>query len=356
MLRDRVPSRGTAVVTISTLLDHCKLSSNSLSLMPPSLTMPAKKALTAVEFVDKSTNTNTTAIAGIDTSNGTPICGNGLPQPNSNVTLDRIGNGGVCPTQISITDVCDKGNEIEPQYTTMPSATMCDNVETSFSCSDSKSMRELNFAGLKLRCMCSESNATTTRRSDDVDGNGSAQKSRPESQCDLCCAQLPKDENIQTLSMLARHANQINLTKSQCDCCERQGHNSDACYRQIKQSCCDDETKEIVCRRRQQPKGDSCDNVTVEIGIDDDENDSEKDRNVVEICHDEYGGRDGDQVNSSVVDVDATIGSDDENSTKTPSDAASTSTSISTTKRNKTSEKLVIDLNDRSKYTKEVSV
>lgn len=154
-LRERVPARGTAYSTLSSLLDNCKPASNCLSLKPPPTTTGAGKKQTAImnnncasaapvnviEFSDKSTNTNTTGEE------------RWLLHPNQ-------ANGGAC-TRISITDDCDnriRGDDGQPQNSLMvlklqQQASHAEAVADAISASERS---ELSFGDLQLQCMCSE--------------------------------------------------------------------------------------------------------------------------------------------------------------------------------------------------------
>ncbi|XP_031630067.1 uncharacterized protein LOC116345119 [Contarinia nasturtii] len=197
-VKDRVPSRGSAMATISILLDTTKpLSNLQMSLMPPTLaaTTAIKKPAFAIHnsTVDKSTNTNTIAT----TSNGgtsNHLTHHIQMQPNQK-------NGSItttmCSTQISITDTgCDKLPDIESisvsgekanelpegsimsekhnqNENTLMDATNCqqtkpktddgsdkdgngnDDGGNANSGNNEHDRPELNFLNLKLQCMCS---------------------------------------------------------------------------------------------------------------------------------------------------------------------------------------------------------
>lgn len=187
MLRDRVPMRGTAISTISTLIDNCKVTSNSLTLKPPPSVVGVKKSgfilntsstlcstNNVIQLIDKSTNTNTTAQTyGIDCIRDDK--GNVNEYERQSIYLNKTTtNGGVaCTTQISITDDCDKietDNSCQQKYQHKQILHTCackkkndrhiQCVGMSTTCSsnleESNNVKqELNFSNLKLRCMCS---------------------------------------------------------------------------------------------------------------------------------------------------------------------------------------------------------
>lgn len=183
-LRDRVPNRGNAHSTISTLLDQCKpTSSNCLSLKPPltggvgkkqaaimgngntttatTLTTTGLTGGTAlVQCADKSTNTNTIATTGNERWMLNPNHANGIST--------------TC-TRISITDDCDNracdddnnSNNATKQNRSLPLE--MDATATNPAPLSEKS--ELSFGDLQLQCMCSDaididSSATTVEYSD----------------------------------------------------------------------------------------------------------------------------------------------------------------------------------------------
>lgn len=153
-----------------------------------------------IQCVDKSTNTNTISSPGmVGNGSGTNVYDNVRKQQNQ-----KNGNF-ACTTQISITDVCDKLNEIElfpcqrekqpvsqQQQSSVNDTKNHQNIENvSFGVNNSQSNnqlelnqvrqqqqhtnRELNFSDLKLRCMCSSDDGgvivKANNDNDDNDGN-----------------------------------------------------------------------------------------------------------------------------------------------------------------------------------------
>lgn len=426
-LRDRVPHRGTAVVTISTLLDHCKLNSNQPSSLmpPPSSTSLALKRSNASQCVDKSTNTNTTSSINSGIDNQMTVI-----EPNNSHNRDEHlakqsnhRNGTItCSTQISITDVCDRGNEIETQYTnqTLPTSQdikLCElsllsrNDNTIAQTPNDDNGGELNFSNLHLHCMCSTVDITA----DDIVNN--KQKAISQDQCDCCChcheniddtlvicesSSIDSTDKKKTFKNINSNQTMSNSSSTdssklilgkqqnaqQHNCCftdkiatasaassspmaaiDASGddiitdndntpiHLNDACYRQIKQTCYDDETKKNICHCQTKMKIDlnnplqtagcktSIDKLLIGCTSDTQSHASEGTSSDVNI-------KKCDCINDS--DMKTIINDNSiQSTTISTSDAISPSNA---SKRNKNSDKLVLDLNDRSKYTKEVSV
>lgn len=131
-LYERIPPRGTAISTISALLDTCKGSNNSTSLKPPPL--PAICNKPAVKHLDKGTNTNT--MEGID-------------------QVDCLNTS---QTRITITDESIKVIE--------NSDNSCNGINSN---SNNKNNNYISFDNLQLKCMCADNDDDHLHSSTDGD-------------------------------------------------------------------------------------------------------------------------------------------------------------------------------------------
>lgn len=336
-----------------------------------------------MQCADKSTNTNTTSIAGgtdnrtaggptnaIDANNSTNRSEHSAKQSNHR-------NGTIaCSTRISITDVCDKGNEIEPQYSQHSASREVGPAAVHPDEADEK-CGELSFSNLHLRCMCSESG---TQPAEDADGG--ARTTIPRDKCDCCHCQHGEDgasvacaapalQSSTQSRTLFRKSNQLMSNLNSIDtpnlgpaesahheCSAAQAQPNDACYRQIKQSCCDDETKKNICHCAT-TSGDPNNPARACIVPDD--------KLAIDCASDSDNVSHASDATSSGANVRKCNCMNDANpktahnessiqSTASTTSDSNTSVASNATKRVKASEKLVLDLNDRSKYTKEVSV
>lgn len=225
-VRERIPSRGSAMATIGVLLENCKpLSSAPATLMPPALPAPSSKksgynlnntasavtattatgttaaAVTATAVADKSTNTNNGEMLYCrqDSHKRSPNQANGTAGTACCSTI----------THISITDAsCDKHGELQMDLCQKQEISSCELPDAirrkgnliseahnqdetcthGSACGEQylekqssavaaqhkqnnggNSARELNFLNLKLRCMCSGDDGSGS-------GNNSASK------------------------------------------------------------------------------------------------------------------------------------------------------------------------------------
>lgn len=441
-----MPSRGTAVVTISTLLEHCKLASMSQSLMPPpSASMGGKKSgyvlnsvsshgSNVVQCVDKSTNTNTistTGFAGNIIAAAAQADSTSLPSFESNGKaandsqsharsrkhLNQKNGNVMCTTQISITDVCDRTNEIEiyacqkqqRASSEPPSHIGSDAENQNVRDNDSgdsnnghsvngqmkHSNRELNFLSLELRCMCSDDGASNDN-SNAADSGAVNQQCKNHSRCSgTRCNQCKMHHITCSHSTVCskncsavQQDNSISAASSQSD-----DRITSASSNVVIEKYCDENCENTIgpCARGEHCAKHSTNDETTKSdnhccckcvpNVDGNQIDPTHKSHCPQGDEVHMGGT-GSDAKSSFGDVsdlqpetcdtiDANLSlskpsTDDEDSAKrcgdgdggnsNAMDSANASANASTTKRSKPSDKLVLDLNDRSKYTKEVSV
>lgn len=428
-LRDRVPNRGNAHSTISTLLDHCKpASSNCLSLKPPPAVGKKPAAImgngntttaaglaggtTLVQCVDKSTNTNTTATAGNERWLLNPNQANGIPT--------------AC-TRISITDDCDNrpcgddgdGNDVAKPRCSSPLDT--DAIATHTTALSEKS--ELSFGDLQLQCMCSDaididSSATTVEFSDNctclpqtykcldesggnlsgVDSSGGVFKSNHTGECSSSSGTATINECSHLNNQCKGHYRRCSGSTKDCALCPCRSSTKRASSMKkvsqrnasrLKTNLSMDSSRELADSGQQashttpfthESMQTRCEGGfgSTKSSLDDSEMPITPSPTVSSLS---LGGAFGVDDKISISEGNLTpsspapqlqpsatsanilpggsnsaneIMAGDENATNTDATAATTG---NTAKRSKSSDsKLVIDLNDRSKYTKEVSV
>lgn len=362
-LRDRVPMRGNAHTTLSSLLDNCKPATNCLSLKPPPTTSGGGKKLAAimnnnsttiapvavVECADKSTNTNTMMTA----------MGAGLLSAHQP-------NGTAC-TRISITDDCDNRIEGEQMLRQAPPDTISTGGRS-----------ELSFGDLQLQCMCSDAHESdgghcgSSHASSDVsDGRHSP---------NIACApsfQLPLSvSNQSNHKQCCGKSHTRTDTAAMCACGRGQKRASSmkkAPQRnanRLKTNLSMDGSRDVAqCVRCDSNKSSLED---CELPVTPSPTVSSLSLGGTAAIDDKCSISEGNLTpGSTVCNVTMALGGTGADTTIAPSSSSEAdggnglpdssdsdpTASNSSSRRNKsTDSKLVIDLNDRSKYTKEVSV
>lgn len=264
-LRDRMPTRGTAVTMLSTLLEQCKASSKSQMITIEDV----KRADSHANGSKEVFKSNKTAhSSGVDTQNTNTTISKTCPK-NATTTaaianesngvhnvceqmrchLSRMNGNATCPTHICTTaDVCDVrgvGNEmpvcssdsshnarqLSPQSKNHQrlenvSVKSAGNNEQQPSTSSSSSLpstamantkQELSFSNLKLRCMCSEVDKFHIAETADDEAAMSGDDSKNDTAINVPCLQYHRCETPDC-------AKECYLIQRCCFCQQQQHH------------------------------------------------------------------------------------------------------------------------------------
>lgn len=357
-LHDRVPPRGIAVATISSLLESCRTSNQ--------LKPPIKSALTNPVLVRSDKSTNTTFVIDLKAN------GNGIA--HLSITDEK------CAVLSMVKSVDEKENQNQIKD------------------ADDKSP----FSNMPLECMCT---CSSVIEMDDRDGN-ICEHSTVQTKCSHCSnktnehlnQQNDKRCNDNSCKLIDDTKNCINSSKV-CEQCSRNRNksNSTDCCSPKRDCTYNDETnscsvhftnksnknvnlvsdKGLLDADGIASKAEMYDKVGLSLSESFENTEAEAAHvlpstpsPIISISSGTTGGED-DRLNrdNQTPSLLSPIENDDEklstvkdscssNNISSTTDASGTSTSTGNGagKRGKTDAKLVLDLNDRSKYTKEVSV